>query len=284
MEVIKSLKEISFEELFEAFSEAFIDYDIQVNKTELETMLNRRGFVPELSFGAFKDGKLISFTCNGIGTFNGIKTAYDTGTGTIKEHRGQGHATKIFTYSIPFLKKAGITQYLLEVLQHNTKAVSVYRNLGFKVSREFNYFQETKENIHFRENNTKDEYQVKPIDLSNTELLKTFHDFNPSWQNSFEAISRKPDDFKILGAYKEQKLLGYCISEPASGDITQIAVNKDYRRKGIGTQLMKESLKYNTKDSTKIINTETDCNTITSFIKSISIPQRGKQYEMIKQL
>jgi len=284
MKIIKSLKEISFEELFKAFSEAFIDYDIQVNKTELETMLNRRGFVPELSFGAFKDGKLISFTCNGVGTFNGIKTAYDTGTGTIKEHRGHGYATKIFTQSIPFLKEAGITQYLLEVLQHNTKAVSVYRNLGFKVSREFNYYQETKENIYFRENNTKDKYQIKPINLSDTELLRSFHDFNPSWQNSFEAISRKPEDFKMIGAYNEQKLLGYCISEPASGDITQIAVNKDNRRKGIGTQLMQEALKYNSKDTTKIINTETDSDSITSFIKSVSIPHGGKQFEMIKQL
>jgi len=49
-------------------------------------------------------------------------------------------ATKIFEYSIPFLKKANVSQYLLEVLQHNTKAVSVYKKIGFEVSREFNYF------------------------------------------------------------------------------------------------------------------------------------------------
>ena len=140
METIKSLDTLSFGSLFTAFNEAFRDYEIQVNSEELSVMLSRRGFVPSLSFGLFEDDKLIAFTLNGIGEFNSQRTAYDTGTGTIKEYRGKGLASKIFTDSLPFLKEAGVSQYLLEVLQHNTSAVSVYRKLGFAVSREFNYF------------------------------------------------------------------------------------------------------------------------------------------------
>lgn len=56
-------------------------------------------------------------------------------------------ATEVFKYSIPYLKETGIKQYLLEVLQHNTKAVSVYRNLGFEVIREFNYFMAENEEV-----------------------------------------------------------------------------------------------------------------------------------------
>jgi ribosomal protein S18 acetylase RimI-like enzyme len=108
-------------------------------------MLKRRGFNPDLSFAAFDNNEIVSFTFNGIGNFNGIPTAYDTGTGTLKSHRGKGLATQIFEYSIPYLREAGIRQYLLEVLQHNTKAVSVYKNLGFKTSREFNYFAQKNE-------------------------------------------------------------------------------------------------------------------------------------------
>jgi len=284
MEIIKSLKEISFDKTFEAFSEAFIDYDVQVNKVELQSMLHRRGFVPELSFGAFKDDKLIAFTFNGIGSFNGIKTAYDTGTGTIKEYRGQGYASKIFLHSLPFLKDAGVSQYLLEVLQHNTKAVSIYKKLGFEVSRDFNYFLEKKENISSCSKITNPAYQIKQINLSQTELLSNFWDFNPSWQNSFEAISRKPEDFKMIGVFNGQKLLGYCILEPNSGDITQIAVDKSYRRGGIGTLLIKEILKFNLHNSVKIVNTEADCESITGFLESNLIPLGGKQFEMIKQL
>ena len=58
MRTIKSLKDISFDELFISFNEAFGSYEVQVNKEELLVMLKRRGFVKELSFGAFEDGRL----------------------------------------------------------------------------------------------------------------------------------------------------------------------------------------------------------------------------------
>lgn len=41
-------------------------------------------------------------------------------------YRGQNLADTIFTHSIPFLREAGIHQYLLEVLQNNEKAIAVY--------------------------------------------------------------------------------------------------------------------------------------------------------------
>ncbi|MCD4723143.1 MAG: GNAT family N-acetyltransferase [Desulfobacula sp.] len=257
---------------------------MQLKKEELRIMLNRRGFVPELSFGAFENDKITAFTLNGIGLFNGVKTAYDTGTGTLKEFRGQGMATKIFTHSIPFLKKAGISQYLLEVLQHNTKAVTVYKKLGFIVNREFNYFVQKNENICLNSKKIHPEYNLQQTDLYRSELMIEFWDFIPSWQNSFEAISRKPDDFRIIGAYKGSELVGYCIIETNSGDITQIAVDKEYRRRGIASVLLKESLKFNQYNSIKVVNTELDCGSITGFLQSNAIPLKGKQFEMIKQL
>lgn len=140
---IKSLINTSYDDLFEAFEQAFADYEVQLNKTELRKMMKRRGCDPKLSFAAFDADRIVSFTCNGIGNFNGTLTAYDTGTGTLKDYRGQGLATKVFEESIPDLKAAGIKEYLLEVLQHNTGAVSLYRNIGFEVTREFYYFRAT---------------------------------------------------------------------------------------------------------------------------------------------
>lgn len=284
METIKSLKEISFDTIFEAFNKAFEDYEMQLNKEELQAMLNRRGFVPELSFAAFVNNKIVGFTLNGIGEFNGVKTAYDTGTGTLKEYQGQGLAGRIFAYSIPFLKNAGVVQYLLEVLQHNTKAVSVYKNLGFNVSREFNYYVQKNGDSQLCTKVLPLDYNIKQFDLAKNRSVIDFCDFNPSWQNSFEAVLRKPDDFICLGVYKQQSILGYCIFEPTSGDITQIAVDKNYRRKGIASNIINEALKFNRNSSFKIINTDVDCNSITAFLQSNSIPPNGKQFEMIKQL
>ncbi|MBI9053265.1 MAG: GNAT family N-acetyltransferase [Bacteroidales bacterium] len=280
---IKSLKNVSFDIIFEGFSKAFAKYELQLTKEELLVMINRRGFVAELSFGAFVNDKLVSFTFNGIGSFNGLKTAYDTGTGTTEEYRGQGLASKIFAYSVPFLKEQGVTQYLLEVLQHNTKAVSIYTKAGFEVSREFNYFVEEQKNIQFHSKELSNDYSIKQTKL-NEKLMTEFFDFNPSWQNSFDAILRKPDDFKVIGAFNEQELVGYCIFEPTSGDVTQIAVNKEYRRKGIGTNLLKEAFKLNLHNAVKLINSEIDCESINGFLKANSISSTGKQFEMIKEL
>lgn len=284
METIKSLDTISFESLFIAFNKAFSDYEMQVNSEELRVMLNRRGFVPSLSFGIFEDDALVSFTLNGIGEFNGEKTAYDTGTGTIKEYRGKGLASKIFTDSIPYLKKAGISQYLLEVLQHNTGAVSVYQKLGFTVSREFNYFKQIGSSVNIPSKKLPPIYHIGNLSLEQRSIFARFCDFIPSWQNGFESILRREDDFKIFGAYKGAEIVGYCIFEPTSGDVTQIAVDPKHRRQGIGSALLAEALKWNTHNELKVINTEITCENITAFLDACGIPLKGKQFEMIKKL
>lgn len=282
--LIKSLDKLSFDAIYTAFHEAFCDYEMQLSQDELYRMLNRRGFVPELSFAAFHDDQIIAFTLNGIGSYNGIKTAYDTGTGTIKEYRGQGLATEIFNYSIPFLKKAGVSQYLLEVLQHNTKAVSVYRKLGFITSREFNYFVQKKIDIKLVNKVPDKQFHVKQIDFPEKKITSELWDFTPSWQNNHEAISRAKDDFICFGAFKGPQLIGYCIFEQNSGDITHIAVDKNFRRMGIASSLFEKTLSLNRNENVKIINTEVNCKSITGFLEANSIPVTGQQFEMIKKI
>ncbi|MFG5859479.1 MAG: GNAT family N-acetyltransferase [Dysgonomonas mossii] len=281
---VKSLKDIHFGVIYEAFDQAFANYEVQINKVQLQTMLKRRGFDPGLSFAAFDGDKIVAFTLNGIGDFNGIRTAYDTGTGTLKEYRGQGLATQVFEYSIPFLREAGINQYLLEVLQHNTKAVSVYRNLGFEVTREFYYSMQTNEHISnlIKESDTL--YSVKQISTDQLDLFTEFWDFTPSWQNSFESIQRAVDDFICLGVFVDGRIVGYCVFESISGDLTQLAVDKKYRRQGIASLLLKEILNLNKNSILKIVNTDVSCDSITDFIKAKNIEVKGKQFEMIRKI
>lgn len=281
---IKSLADTNFDELFEAFQQAFADYELQLDKDEHSAMLKRRGFDPALSFAAFEGGKIISFTCNGIGNFYGIPTAYDTGTGTLKDYRGKGLATGIFEYSIPYLKKAGIKQYLLEVLQHNTGAVSVYNKIGFEVIREFFYFRMETDRIRSEVRAIALPYIIRDIDINEYNEIPSFWDFKPSWQNSIDSINRSPEGFISLGVFTKDKLIGYGVFEPASGDVTQIAVDKQFRRKGIGSLLFQKMLEANKLGSVKIVNTDIDCDSITAFLKSKNIEPTGKQFEMIKNL
>lgn len=270
--------------MFDAFSEAFADYEMQLDKEQLWTMLKRRGFDPSLSFGAYEDGKIVSFTFNGIGDFYGVPTAYDTGTGTLKEYRGQGLATAIFEHSIPYLRESGVKQYLLEVLQHNTGAVSVYSKLGFRVVREFNYFMQENDKVNKNIKAPGVPFSVGVIGIPDYDSVSGFWDFRPSWQNSFESVNRAAEDFICLGAFVGEELAGYCIFAPSSGDITQIAVNRVYRRKGIGSLLLGEMLRLNKHGSVKAVNADTTCDSVTGFMKAMNISPAGRQFEMIKEI
>jgi len=281
---IKSLGKTDFETITKACIKAFADYELQLDAEELKTMWKRRGFNPDLSFAAFEGEDIVAYTLNGIGDFNGIKMAYDTGTGTLKEYRGQGLATKIFEYSIPYLKAANINHYLLEVLQHNTKAVSVYRKIGFEVTREFNYFIWKNEELKNKIKKIEIPCSIAEIEIEKHVFVSDFWDFYPSWQNSFESIQRTREDFISLGAFTEGKLIGYCVFEPISGDITQIAIDKPHRRKGIASLLLHEVGKLNKNAKMKLVNTDISCNSIVEFLKVKDIEILGKQFEMIKEI
>ena len=197
---INSLAKISFDEIFETHLKAFKDYPFQWSKEALLQTIHRRGYDAKISFGAFYKNELVSFTLNGIGKFNNLKTVYDTGTGTVEEHRGKGLASKIFEHSIPFLKAEGVEQYILEVLEENEKAISVYSKQGFAVSRKFDCFRINSNDWNFDFKNI-DGIELKEIDFSFQSQMEAIMDFNLSWQNNFQALMKKPSDFKIIGAF-----------------------------------------------------------------------------------
>ncbi len=156
--------------------------------------------------------------------------------------------------------------------------------MGFKISREFAYFIQRNDEIEFYTQDMNNDFRFYEIGLEETKKLSLSMDFYPSWQNSIEAISRKTDDFKIIGAFDKEILIAYCVFEPMSGDLSQIVVDRNYRRQGIATNLMKYLLKFNLHHSIKVINTDINCNSINEFLKSNHILLNGKQYEMIKEL
>lgn len=72
--------------------------------------------------------------------------------------------------------------------------------------------------------------------------------------------------------------------EPASGDVTQIAVDKQFRRRGIASLLFHKMLESNQHSFIKIINTDIECDSIKAFLKSKNIEPAGKQFEMKMKL
>lgn len=92
-----------------------------------------------------------------------------------------------------------------------------------------------------------------------------------------------PHTFQSLGFMIQNQLIAYSIFEPQSGDITQLAVHREFRRKGLGSSLLKEVLKRIPDGTFKIINTETTYKPLTVFLEKLHIKPSGKQYEMLKR-
>ncbi|MBD5282215.1 MAG: GNAT family N-acetyltransferase [Bacteroides sp.] len=282
---IRSLENIDFETLFDGFSKAFSDYEVHFDKSEVRSMLTRRGYDPKLSFAAFEGSDIVAFTLNGTGLFDGVPTAYDTGTGTIKEYRGQGLAGKIFNYSLPYLRQAGIRQYLLEVLQNNHRAISIYRQMGFSPTREFDCFKQSISEIADPQRlNHCANLRIGPIEVDTVHACQPFCDFNPSWQNGIESIERGIEGLTCLGAFIDDNPVGYSVFDRATGDLTQIAVKRKFRRQGIASRLLNEVLKRMATDFVKIINVEADNQSLPAFLQSRNISLMNKQFEMTMDL
>lgn len=281
---IRPLTGIDFDTLYEAFDEAFADYDTHFGKEQLRRMLKRRGYCPDLSFAAFDGERIAAFTLNGTGMHGGIPTAYDTGTGTLKAYWGTGLAKRIFRHSIPRLQAAGIGQYLLEVLQHNAKAISVYRSLGFETTREFSYFIHPKKAVCDTGREAGFPCEIRPLELRAAEALAAFEDFEPAWQNSTASIRRAAEDLVGLGLFHGETPAGYCILEPATGDIPRIAVAPAYRHRGVGSTLLRRAIAASDSELVRIINTEHPCPSIDGFLRKWGIEATGRQFEMIRKL
>ena len=284
--VIRQLKGMSIDTLHDTFIRAFADYTEPFNLSleQLKYMIERRGCNLDLSFGAFDKNELVGFILNGIGEWNGILTAYDTGTGVIKKYRQKGVATRLFGDSLPVLRDYNIAQYLLEVIRTNKKAYDLYVKAGFIVTREFDYYTFQKEAIEIEGSKLNDKFTIEEINNPDWKLFKTFWDFAPSWQNSIESINRKLDYFKILGIFDNGRTVGYGVIEKDTGDIPQLGIDKEYRQKGLSTTLLNSLLHYSTSDVIKIINIEADYAPFKKFADSLNLTPGLGQYEMLLEL
>ena len=280
---IKSLEGLTFNELYEAFERAFADYEVKMTKPDVERMLHRRGFFPSLSFGAFDNDQLVAFTFNGIGTFNNLRTAYDTGTGTVPDYRGQGLAKHIFQYSIPYLQQARVKQYLLEVLQNNEKAVALYKKMGFKVTREFTYFILNKDQFRLANQSISSAYILSQVNVASTSFDPDFEDHLPSWQNSFDSVNRAVSDFMAFAIYHQEKMVAYCIFDPETGDITKLAVHPKHRGRGMEKVLLDKAAANIQNEKIKFINVPLETSLYT-FLTENHFLYSGKQYEMVVAL
>ncbi len=275
----ESLSELSMSEVLDAFMKAFDGYAVNFSRTEISSMLERRGFCRELSFGALHDGELVAFLLNGIGCYDGLMTCYDCGTGTLPAYRGQGLAGRLFRMSLPVLKGAGVRQYLLEVLQSNVAAISLYKDAGFDVVADYECFRQDIDKLRLGGDGA---YcpDMREVEAKSLVDLRGFCDFSPSWQNDFDSIVRGASGLIIRAAFIDGSPVGYCAFDPMTGDIAQIAVDRRCRRQGIASALLREVVAFSKTDKVKVLNIDSRCESMTGFLDAVNLEKGLSQFGM----
>lgn len=279
-----TLENIGIETLHKTFLNAFSDYQVKMDLPILkfQYMLQRRGYVAKASIGAFNDDILVGFVLNGVRNWDGKLTAYDTGTGVIETYRKQGITSNMLLNVRQLFKEMGVEQYLLEVIQSNTSAFQIYKKQGFKILRDFECFHLDKNKY-----NPITTYKVEHINMVNPDdwrELKGFWDFVPSWQNSIDSINAVSDAFIYSVVRLNDSIVGYGVIDKKTGDIPQIAVNKNYRCKGIASSIITDLIKNTESNNINVINVDGESKPMKDFLLKLGFEYGVSQYEMILKL
>lgn len=257
--MIRTLDHDDFDAVFAAFGEAFSDYVVPLRPTreQLREMLTRRGWVPRLSAGVWDGARLVAFTLNCFEH----RAGYDSGTGVVPSHRRRGLARQMMGFVVPLLRAAGAERYVLEVIEANAPALALYRDVGFQEKRRLQCWSYASE-------------LSSPEPIARGIMRPEYCDVEPSWQNSTASIHRARDRFEVAGSDA-----GYAVVFPSNGDLAQLAVHPEARRRGLGTRLLRDAATIAGKPL-RIINVDEGAGHIAAFLAAAGARRTVRQVEM----
>lgn len=273
---IKTLEETDLAQILTVFNTSFSDYFIPFKLTKEQLVAKMTADKTDLtvSVGVFEKGNLVAFILHGFDTINNQKVLYNGGTGVIPKKRGLGLTKQMYLFIVPRLVKKGIHKIVLEVIDKNIQAIKSYKKSGFKKIRELACYKGNVDIIKKNEN-----IEIKELQSYNWELLESFWDIHPTWQNSNHVINKLKRDTISLGAYIKNQLVGYIIYNPTSKRIHQIAIHKNVRKKGIASTLI-HKLTDEYGDTLSVINVDKESKSVNQFFNKIGLENSLEQLEM----
>ncbi len=265
-----------------AFIEAFADYVVPL-RPELDAFRDlhtRCGVRPDLSIGAFEGERLIGFTLSAFGAWEGRRAGYDAGTGVIPSARRRGLARAMMRRSLELLAAEGATCCVLEVIQSNLGALELYRDLGFEHRRDLLCWR--LDEVPYRRVaglELRGAQRPHDLDLDLDRDAAPLWSRWPSWQNSIASIHRTREAQTTLVARLDDKLVGYAVVL-RRGNLLQLAVAPEMRRRGIGTALLRAA-RLHAAGPLALTNTDAEDRAMTAFLESLGAEERVRQHEML---
>lgn len=219
---IKDLGSTSLNVIVDCLTESFKGYFVELpnDVTYWETRYKNARVDYTLSYGVFDNGKLVAFIINCIDIQGGKKTAYNTGTGVLPAYRGKALVDKLYGYAIPILKKKGVEQLSLEVIQNNERAIHVYKRLGFEITHDLPCFKGT---ITLPDKPGVTVAKIKYKDALPLMATVTAHH---AWDFTMQAVKKAHAGWAFYKVEENRNYLGYFIVNPVGNTIVQMELAK----------------------------------------------------------
>lgn len=130
----KRLNECVLDEAVEAWNEGFAGYFLDMTMSP-EAFLNRltmEGLSPALSFVVYAEGRPAGIVLNGIREIQGIRVAWNGGTGVVPEYRGKGISRTLMDHALQIYREESVQLSTLEALSPNERAIRLYKSKGYE--------------------------------------------------------------------------------------------------------------------------------------------------------
>lgn len=228
--------------MVQAFNEGFSDYILPVKNYKvynfIKTFLNEEGYSLECSVLALDHNSPVGLLLLAVKEYEGQLKGRIGFICVNPQFRGNKIAPQMIRVMLSKVRDLGVKQILLEVLDNNERARRVYDSLGFFVRGNKMTALGKGENYEIDHLPPAISFRIMSIEEVK-ELQKNFN-LSYQWKNDIDLLEKDEHKHLFLGAYIDKRCIGLIIVEKEKRSIIkQLWVQPQYRRKKIGTHLLK---------------------------------------------
>jgi len=223
--------------MLDAANDAFSDYVLPspaVSRAAWDEMMHQRGLNLELTWLAMEGDAVEAYWLVGTEPKTRPGESYGISVGTRPRARRQGLSRQLWEHVAGGLRDHGYAGHVLEVIETNTRAVPLYEGLGFERLRHIECFKGAApqdppaSGISFRD-----------VEIEVAESLGApWREWQPTWQNDIAAVRNLRETMAATLAFDGEEPVGFGFFHKPYGQVVQIALRPDVRRKGIARALI----------------------------------------------
>ena len=278
----KPFQETDLPALHRAFSEAFATYSVPFQLSFdafRKRILNKLRIDSDLSYMAYRKDRCVGFVLHTKEEYEGKLTIYNGGTGVIPEFRGNQLTEQLYESLTPQIKESGAKIILLEVITTNAGAIKVYERLGFQYRQTFKCYKRKPSDEVVEEKRNQNLRIIRQMNWHPVQY-RSCYEFEPSFIDSFPHLLHNRAHEICLEAYEGDSFGGFVIFQPHVGRISQLAVTKESRGKGIATSLLSHAAELSLGKELTFINIPEEQEQMHEFLLARGFENQVDQYEM----